>query len=187
MLERFHDPTSGQILLDGLPTTDLNLRYLRRQISLVLQEPTLFNGTILYNISLGLISHPKYPTLPQSEKQSLCIAAAKLANAHDFISQLPQGYETPVGEKGTSLSGGQRQRIAIARAIIGNPKILILDEATSALDVASERVVQAALEKASEGRTTIVIAHRLATVRNADKIVVMYVSLSVVAFAVICG
>ncbi|KAI8922590.1 ABC multidrug transporter Mdr1 [Powellomyces hirtus] len=171
LVERFHDPTSGQIFLDGIAITSLNLRWLRHQMALVMQEPVLFNGTIMENIALGLAHHPT--SLTQEEKDHLCIQAARDANAHGFVSKLPEGYDTRVGERGMGLSGGQKQRIAIARAIVSDPKILLLDEATSALDVQSERIVQSALDRASENRTTIVIAHRLSTVKNAHKIVVM--------------
>ncbi|KNC99518.1 uncharacterized protein SPPG_04909 [Spizellomyces punctatus DAOM BR117] len=171
LLERFYDPTSGQILLDNVPISSLNVRWLRRQMALVMQEPVLFNGTIMDNIALGAANCTA--ALSAREKEDICIDAARKANAHGFISKLPKGYFTPVGEHGVGLSGGQKQRIAIARAIVSDPKILILDEATSALDVQSERLVQAALERASKDRTTVVIAHRLSTIRNAHKIVVM--------------
>lgn len=149
----------------------LNLNWLRSQISLVGQEPTLFNTTIFENIIYGL--EGKATSLAVSELEALVEEAATKANAHDFISSLPQGYQTEVGEKGTQLSGGQRQRICIARAMIKNPQILLLDEATSALDVGAERSVQKALAIAAKSRTTIVIAHRLSTIRDADNIVVM--------------
>ncbi|TPX66385.1 hypothetical protein SpCBS45565_g04512 [Spizellomyces sp. 'palustris'] len=171
LLERFYDPTSGHILLDNVPIRSLNVRWLRRQMALVMQEPVLFNGTIMDNIALGAANCTA--VLSAREKEDICIDAARKANAHGFISKLPKGYFTPVGERGVGLSGGQKQRIAIARAIVSDPKILILDEATSALDVQSERLVQAALERASKGRTTVVIAHRLSTIKNAHKIVVM--------------
>ncbi|KAF3480612.1 multidrug resistance protein 3 [Arthroderma uncinatum] len=171
LIERFYEPTGGSITLDGCGVADLNLNWLRQQMSYVVQEPILFNRSIFENILLGLND----PGLPRSEheKQELVYTAAKVANAHDFITALPQGYQTEVGPKGLQLSGGQRQRICIARAIITNPKILLLDEATSALDVKSERAVQLALESAAQGRTTIVVAHRLSTIRNADNIIVM--------------
>jgi ATP-binding cassette, subfamily B (MDR/TAP), member 1 len=149
----------------------LNLNWLRGQISLVGQEPTLFNTTIFENIVYGL--EGKATSLAAGELQKLVEEAATKANAHGFISSLPQGYQTEVGEKGAQLSGGQRQRICIARAIIKNPQILLLDEATSALDVGAERSVQKALAVAAKGRTTIVIAHRLSTIRDADNIIVM--------------
>ena len=144
---------------------------MRSQISLVGQEPTLFNTTIFENIVYGLEGNAA--SLTAEELQNLVQEAAVKANAHDFISSLPRSYQTEVGEKGAQLSGGQRQRICIARAIIKDPQILLLDEATSALDVRAERSVQKVLAAASKGRTTIVIAHRLSTVRDADNIVVM--------------
>ncbi|GLE06656.1 hypothetical protein PINS_up016050 [Pythium insidiosum] len=165
LLERFYDPLKGQILLDGRDIKTLNIRWLRSQIGLVSQEPVLFGTSIFENISFGR------PGITRSDAE----AAAKLANAHEFILKLPEGYDTMVGEKGISLSGGQKQRIAIARAIVRNPKILVLDEATSALDNESERVVQAALNDlmATTQMTTLVIAHRLSTIRNVDKIIVL--------------
>lgn len=149
----------------------LSLNWLRSQMSLVGQEPTLFNTTIFENIVYGLAGQES--SLTAQQLQGLVEEAAIKANAHEFISGLPRGYQTEVGEKGTQLSGGQKQRICIARAIIKNPQILLLDEATSALDVRAERSVQKALAAASQGRTTIVIAHRLSTIRDADNIVVM--------------
>lgn len=172
LVERFYDPVGGQVFLDGHDVSTLNLRWLRQQISLVSQEPTLFGTTIYENIEHGLIG-TKWESASEDEKKSLIIEAAKMANAHDFISDLPEQYETNVGERGFLLSGGQKQRIAIARAVVSDPKILLLDEATSALDTKSEGVVQAALEVASAGRTTISIAHRLSTIKDADNIVVM--------------
>ncbi|KAK6155141.1 hypothetical protein DH2020_009389 [Rehmannia glutinosa] len=163
LLQRFYDPLGGEILLDGVAIDKLQLKWLRSQMGLVSQEPALFATSIKENILFG------------KEDASIeeVIEAAKASNAHDFITQLPQGYDTQVGERGVQISGGQKQRIAIARAIIKAPKILLLDEATSALDSESERVVQQALDKAVVGRTTIVIAHRLSTIRNADLIVVV--------------
>jgi len=149
-----------QITIDGHNIQDLNLKWLRSKIGVVSQEPVLFNTTITENIRYG----EETATMAQIE------AAAKNANAHNFIMQLPDGYNTYVGERGTQLSGGQKQRIAIARALVRDPKILLLDEATSALDTQSEKVVQEALDKAREGRTTIVIAHRLSTIQTADVI-----------------
>jgi len=172
LVERFYDPVGGQVLLDGHDVSTLNLRWLRQQISLVSQEPTLFGTSILENIAHGLIG-TKYQDEKEERKRELVIEAAKMANAHDFITALPEGYETNVGERGFLLSGGQKQRIAIARAMVSDPKILLLDEATSALDTKSEGVVQAALEVAAAGRTTISIAHRLSTIKDADNIVVM--------------
>ncbi|KAK5279416.1 hypothetical protein LTR16_007697, partial [Cryomyces antarcticus] len=150
----------------------LNLRWLRQQISLVSQEPTLFATTIFGNIKHGLIG-TRHERLGEEKIRDMVENAAKMSNAHDFITSLPEGYETNVGERGFLLSGGQKQRIAIARAIVSDPKILLLDEATSALDTKSEGVVQAALDRAAQGRTTIIIAHRLSTIKTADNIVVM--------------
>eukprot|EP01105_Mastigella_eilhardi_P005939 TRINITY_DN175_c0_g3_i2.p1 TRINITY_DN175_c0_g3~~TRINITY_DN175_c0_g3_i2.p1 ORF type:complete len:1313 (-),score=403.59 TRINITY_DN175_c0_g3_i2:66-4004(-) len=161
LLERFYDVLGGEVTFDGTDVRQMNIGWLRGQIGLVSQEPTLFSTTIGDNIAYGK------PGATQDEIE----AAARAANAHDFIAALPQGYATPVGEKGAQLSGGQKQRIAIARALVRNPRVLLLDEATSALDAESERVVQDALDRASAGRTTIVIAHRLSTIRNADIIV----------------
>ncbi|KAJ8119969.1 hypothetical protein ONZ43_g3201 [Nemania bipapillata] len=172
LVERFYDPVDGQVLLDGHDISTLNLRWLRQQISLVSQEPTLFGTTIFHNIRYGLFG-TKFENESAEKQKELVIEAAKKANAHDFISALPEGYETNVGERGFLLSGGQKQRIAIARAVVSDPKILLLDEATSALDTKSEGVVQAALEAAAEGRTTITIAHRLSTIKDAHNIVVM--------------
>ncbi|XP_014662073.1 PREDICTED: multidrug resistance protein 1-like [Priapulus caudatus] len=165
LLERFYDTTEGVIRIDGRDVKQLNVRWLRRQIGLVSQEPILFDRTIATNIAYGDNSRD----VPMHE----VVAAARDANIHAFISSLPQGYDTNVGEKGTQLSGGQKQRVAIARALVRNPRILLLDEATSALDTASEKVVQEALDKAQQGRTSITIAHRLSTVRDADNIAVI--------------
>jgi ATP-binding cassette, subfamily B (MDR/TAP), member 1 len=164
LLERFYDPDSGTILLDGIEITRLNVSWLRRQIGLVSQEPVLFDDTIRANISYG-----KDGEVTEEE----LIEVAKASNAHQFISSLPQGYDTYVGERGIQLSGGQKQRVAIARAILKNPKILLLDEATSALDAESEHVVQEALDRVMVGRTTIVVAHRLSTIKGADMIAVV--------------
>lgn len=172
LVERFYDPVGGQVYLDGHEISKLNLRWLRHQISLVSQEPTLFGTTIFGNIQHGLIG-TKHEKDSIEQQRALIENAAKMANAHDFILGLPEGYETNVGERGFLLSGGQKQRIAIARAMVSDPKILLLDEATSALDTKSEGVVQAALDVAAQGRTTIVIAHRLSTIKTADNIVVM--------------
>jgi ATP-binding cassette subfamily B (MDR/TAP) protein 1 len=172
LVERFYTPIEGAVYLDGVDISTLNLRWLRQQIALVSQEPTLFSTTIYDNIRHGLIG-TKWENESPEKQEELIHEAAKKANAHDFITSLPEGYQTNVGERGFLLSGGQKQRIAIARAIVSDPKILLLDEATSALDTKSEGVVQAALEVASEGRTTIVIAHRLSTIRDAHNIVVM--------------
>ncbi len=163
LLPRFYDPQQGQVLIDGCDVRDVTLGSLRRQIGIVPQETQLFSGTIAENIAFGQTS---------IDREAL-IAAAKVANAHQFISQFPEGYDTWVGERGVNLSGGQRQRLAIARAVLLNPAILILDEATSALDAESEALVQEALERVMQGRTVFIIAHRLATVRNADRILVL--------------
>lgn len=172
LVERFYNPVGGHIYLDGHDASTLNLRWLRQQISLVSQEPTLFSNTIYENIKHGLIG-TQWENADAETQRELIINAAKMANAHDFVMSLPEGYETNVGDRGFLLSGGQKQRIAIARAIVSDPKILLLDEATSALDTKSEGVVQAALDLAAQGRTTIVIAHRLSTIKTADNIVVM--------------
>ncbi|KAI3802780.1 hypothetical protein L1987_30923 [Smallanthus sonchifolius] len=163
LLERFYDPNEGLILLDGNDIRTLQVKWLRSQMGMVGQEPVLFADTILENILMGKENATK------KEAIDACIAV----NAHKFISDLPQGYDTQVGEKGTQLSGGQKQRIALARAMIKDPKILLIDEPTSALDPKSESLVQQAIDKISKGRTTIVIAHRLATVKNAETIVVL--------------
>lgn len=164
LLERFYDPDSGKILFDNVDLQTLKVSWLRQQIGLVAQEPVLFNDTIRTNIAYGRQGEA-------SEEE--IVAAAEAANAHDFISALPDGYNTIVGERGIQLSGGQKQRVAIARAIIKNPKVMLLDEATSALDVESERVVQEALDNVVVGRTTVVVAHRLSTIRGADIIAVL--------------
>ncbi|XP_066306816.1 ABC transporter B family member 11-like [Miscanthus floridulus] len=164
LLERFYDPDSGRITLDGVEIKSLKVSWLRDQMGLVGQEPLLFNDTIHANITYG-----KHGDVTEEE----VMAAAKAANAHEFISSLPEGYDTVVGEKGIQLSGGQKQRVAIARAIIKDPKILLLDEATSALDAESERIVQDALDRVMVSRTTIVVAHRLSTIKGADMIAVL--------------
>lgn len=169
---RFYEPINGQIFLDDHSLQELNLKWLRRQIRLVNQEPFLFDTTILENIEYGLVG-TRFENLPAEEKRKRVEEAAKIACAHDFITVLPQGYQTTAGAKGSKLSGGQKQRIAIARALVAEPKILILDEATSALDTKTEASVQTALNASSANRTTIVIAHRLSTVREADNIVVL--------------
>jgi ATP-binding cassette subfamily B protein len=163
LLLRFYDPQQGHILLDGVPTRELSLHALRGRIGLVAQEPVVFSASAMENIRYGR---------PDASDEEV-MTAAQAAYAHDFINALPQGYATFLGERGVRLSGGQRQRIAIARAMLKNPPLLLLDEATSALDAESERAVQAALESAMQGRTTLVIAHRLATVQRADRIVVL--------------
>lgn len=172
LVERFYDPIGGDVLLDGHNVRNLNLKWLRENVSLVQQEPVLFGTTIYGNICHGLIG-TRHENAPEEVKKELVVKACEMANADGFIRSLPEGYETNVGERGFLLSGGQKQRIAIARAMVSDPKILLLDEATSALDTRSEGVVQAALDAASQGRTTIVIAHRLSTIKTADNIVVM--------------
>lgn len=171
LLERWYKPTSGQILLDGRDISEYNTKWLRSNIRLIQQEPTLFQGTIFENIVKGLIGDQK--DLPAEKQMELVQEACKNSNAHDFIEALPQGYHTQVGERASMLSGGQRQRIAIARSIISNPRILLFDEATSALDPRAEKVVQSALNRVSINKTTLIIAHKLATVMAADNIVVM--------------
>jgi ATP-binding cassette subfamily B protein len=163
LLFRFYEPNTGEILIDGQPIRDMSLTTLRHNLALVPQEVLLFGGSIRENIAYGK---------PGSTEEEI-MAAAKKANAHDFIAALPEGYGTIVGDRGTQLSGGQRQRIAIARAILADPAILILDEATSSLDAESERLVQDALDKLMENRTSIIIAHRLSTVRRCDQILVL--------------
>ncbi|KAG6837188.1 hypothetical protein H0H93_013415 [Arthromyces matolae] len=164
LMERFYDPLAGEIFLDGELISELNVQEYRKQIALVSQEPTLYAGTVRFNILLGA-------TKPESEvTQEEIEQACRDANILEFIQSLPEGFDTEVGGKGSQLSGGQKQRIAIARALLRNPKVLLLDEATSALDSNSEKVVQAALDQAAKGRTTIAIAHRLSTIQNADKI-----------------
>ncbi|KAF5337589.1 hypothetical protein D9611_014801 [Ephemerocybe angulata] len=172
LVERFYDPTAGVVKLDGNNLKDLNLKWLRSQIGLVSQEPSLFATTIKENVSHGLIG-TKWEHSSAEEKFALIKEACVKANADGFITKLPNGYETMVGERGFLLSGGQKQRIAIARAIVSDPTILLLDEATSALDTQSEGIVQDALDKAAAGRTTITIAHRLSTIKDADVIYVM--------------
>lgn len=163
LLPRFYDPQEGQVLIDGIDIRDVTLSSLRRQIGIVPQETILFSGTIAQNIAFGQEDFD----LEAVQK------AAMIANAHQFIDEFPQGYQTWVGERGVNLSGGQRQRLAIARAVLLNPRILILDEATSALDSESELLVQEALERLMQNRTVFIIAHRLATVRRADRILVL--------------
>ncbi|CAN0842913.1 ABC transporter B family member 2 [Linum grandiflorum] len=163
LILRFYDPTGGKVLIDGKDIKKLNLRSLRRHIGLVQQEPALFATSIYDNILYGR----------EGATEGEVIEAAKLANAHSFISALPQGYSTKVGERGVQLSGGQRQRVAIARAVLKNPEILLLDEATSALDAESENIVQQALDRLMRNRTTLMVAHRLSTIKNADQISVI--------------
>jgi len=163
LLQRLYVPDRGRVLVDGQDIAIVDTASLRRQIGVVLQETTLFTGSIRDNIAL---SNPALPI------ESI-IAVAKLAGAHEFICELPEAYDTKVGEHGTGLSNGQRQRIAIARALIGNPRVLIFDEATSALDYESEKIIQDNMRQICEGRTVLIIAHRLSAVRDADRIVVI--------------
>jgi len=158
LIERFYDPLKGTVRIDSRDIKMFNLRSLRKHIALVGQEPTLFAGSIRENILYG----------KDDATEAEVIEAAKAANAHEFISALEKGYETNCGDRGVQLSGGQKQRIAIARAIVKNPSILLLDEATSALDSQSEQIVQEALDRIMVGRTSVVIAHRLTTIQNAD-------------------
>jgi ATP-binding cassette, subfamily B, bacterial MsbA len=160
---RFYDPTSGQIQIDGIPLTDLRIADLRSNLALVSQDILLFNATVAENIGYGKIG---------STREEI-IAAAKEAHAHNFIEALPQGYDTPLGERGQRLSGGQRQRIAIARAFVRNAPILVLDEATASLDSQSEAEVQKAIDRLAENRTVICVAHRLSTLRSMDQIIVL--------------
>ena len=163
LLLRFYDPDSGSVEIDGCDLRDLDPQELRGCMSLVPQRPAIFARSAAANISLG------YPDTTRDQ----IIAAAKTADAHRFISELPQGYDTWLGERGVKLSGGQNQRIAIARAVLRSTPILLLDEATSSLDADSERAVQAAMERVSSGRTVVAIAHRLATVQRSDRIIVL--------------
>ncbi len=163
LISRFYEPDSGRILIDGLDYRELDLHSFRQQIGIVLQEPFLFGGTIADNIAYGN---------PNATFEEI-VEAARAANAHDFILSKPEGYDTLVGERGAKLSGGERQRISIARAILHNPKILILDEATSSVDVETEHLIQEAIQRLISGRTTFAIAHRLSTLRNADRLIVL--------------
>ncbi|EEU35319.1 uncharacterized protein NECHADRAFT_36975 [Fusarium vanettenii 77-13-4] len=172
LLERWYMPSDGSITLDGHPIESLNLQWLRTNIRMVQQEPTLFSGTIYQNVVDGLTG-TNMADLPEDQKRAMVIEACQSAYAHDFIETLPNGYDTWIGERGASLSGGQKQRVVIARSIISNPKVLMLDEATSALDPNAEKIVQQALNNVAKGRTMIVIAHRLSTIRDADNIIVM--------------
>jgi ATP-binding cassette subfamily B (MDR/TAP) protein 1 len=164
LLERFYDTTSGDILINGTPLKSLDVHEYRSTVALVSQEPTLYQGSVRDNITLGAKGEVGDDAVEQ---------AARSANIHDFIMSLPRGYLTDVGTKGVALSGGQRQRLAIARALVRDPRILLLDEATSALDTESERVVQEAVERASKGRTVIAVAHRLSTIREFDRVMVL--------------
>jgi len=175
LLERWYDVDGGSMMLDGVDIRSLSVQWLRSQVGLVSQEPVLFSGSIGWNIGLGAAAGDDTEIGAYGRSTEAAVTqAARLANAHAFVSDMPDGYSTQVGDKGIQLSGGQKQRIAIARALVREPRILVLDEATSALDTESERVVQAALDELLVGseRTTIVIAHRLSTIRNADKIAV---------------
>ena len=163
MIPRFYDVTGGAVKIDGTDIRDLKMAGLRGLIGYVNQEPILFNDTIFNNIAFGV----KDATMEQ------VIEAAKIANAHDFIMEKEDGYNTNIGDRGAKLSGGQRQRLSIARAVLKNPPILILDEATASLDTESERLVQEALDRLMSSRTTIAIAHRLSTIKNSDEILVM--------------
>jgi len=163
LIPRFYDPSEGRVLIDGHDLRDVTLESLRSQIGIVLQETTLFSGTIRDNIAFGK------PNASQEEIES----AAKAAAAHDFILSFPQGYDTPVGERGTTLSGGQKQRMAIARAVLMDPHILILDDSTSAVDLETEYHIQKALDYLMQGRTSFVIAQRISTVMHADQILVL--------------
>jgi subfamily B ATP-binding cassette protein MsbA len=160
---RFYDPTSGEILIDGISLKDYSQDSLREKMGIVSQDTILFNDTIRSNIAMGRAD---------ASKEQI-VSAAEVANAHEFILQTEQGYDTNIGDRGMKLSGGQRQRLSIARAVLRNPDILILDEATSALDTESEKLVQESLTTLLEGRTSIVIAHRLSTIHNADRIIVI--------------
>ena len=163
LLGRFYETSEGSITIDGVDLRDIRIQELRKSLGIVSQETVLFHDTVRANIAYGR------PGASDDQVE----AAARAANAHDFITALSEGYDTVVGERGTELSGGQRQRIAIARALLRNPPILIFDEATSALDTESERLVQEAIEHLLQGRTVFVIAHRLSTIQKADQIVVM--------------
>jgi subfamily B ATP-binding cassette protein MsbA len=163
LIPRFYDPTAGRILIDGMEVRDLTLRGIRRQIGFVLQDTVLFRGTVRENIAYGR----------HRASDAEIVAAAKLANAHEFIVKMPGGYDAHVGERGVTLSGGQRQRLGIARAFIRNAPILILDEPTAALDSEAEQAVFEGLQRLAKGRTVIMIAHRLHTLRHADEILVL--------------
>src|SRR5690606_33960572 len=163
LVPRFYDPTEGEVLMDGISLKDYDIESLRKQIGVVTQESILFNDTIFNNISFG----------QEKVNEEDVIRAAKIANAHNFIMETENGYQTVIGERGSKLSGGQRQRLSIARAVLKNPPIPILDEATSALDSESERLVQEALTNLMQNRTSLVIAHRLSTIQHADEIIVI--------------
>ena len=163
LIPRFYDPTDGRVCIDGVDLRDVTFMSLRSQLGIVTQETILFNDTVRNNIAYGQVEAPF----------DQIVDAAKMANAHDFIMAIQNGYDSMIGEKGEMLSGGERQRLAIARAILKNPAILILDEATSALDTESERLVQDAIDRLMRGRTVFVIAHRLSTITHADRIIVL--------------
>jgi ATP-binding cassette subfamily B protein len=163
LLSRLYDPAAGAVLLDGRDLRELSPSFLRRQVGVVAQEPILFSSSIAENIRYGR----------EGATDAEVEAAARAANAHDFVSRFPEGYATLVGERGVQLSGGQKQRVAIARAVLKDPRILVLDEATSALDAESEHLVKEALDRLMEGRTTLIIAHRLSTVKGADRVLVI--------------
>jgi subfamily B ATP-binding cassette protein MsbA len=163
LLPRFYDPESGEITIDGIPIRDLVISDVRGLMGIVSQETILFNGPVFDNIAFGM----------KDVSPDDVIAAAEVANAHEFIEKMPEGYQTNIGDRGVKLSGGQKQRISIARAVLRNPPILILDEATSALDTESERLVQEALVNLMKNRTSVVIAHRLSTIQHADEIIVL--------------
>jgi ATP-binding cassette subfamily B protein len=163
LLSRFYDPIEGEILIDDVPMKNIKLDDLRRQFGIVLQEPFLFPGTISENIAYAK---------PDASRVQI-MRAAKAANAHEFILRFPDGYDTQVGERGVRLSGGERQRISIARAILHDPRILILDEATASVDTETEKQIQEAIQRLIKNRTTFAIAHRLSTLRNADRLLVI--------------
>jgi subfamily B ATP-binding cassette protein MsbA len=163
LVPRFYDPSSGQILVDGIDLKDIATATWRSQLGIVTQESILFNDTVFNNIAFGI----------DGVTEAQVMEAAKIANAHEFISKLEYGYQTNIGDRGSKLSGGQRQRLSIARAVLKNPPVLILDEATSALDSESELLVQEAITKLMSSRTTLVIAHRLSTIQHADEILVI--------------
>lgn len=165
LLQRMYTPAAGRVLIDGVDVAQIDPAWLRRQIGVVLQENLLFNRTVRENIALA------NPAMPLEA----VVEAATLAGAHEFVVRLPQGYDTMIEERGANLSGGQRQRLAIARALVGNPRILILDEATSAPDAESEEIIQANLKAMARGRTVIIIAHRLSAIRQCDRIVALEV------------
>ena len=163
LLPRFYEPSQGEILIDGIDTRHCKAYDLRNLMGIVSQESILFNDTVHNNIALGI----------ENVTREKVIEASKVANAHDFIMEMPEGYDTNIGDRGNKMSGGQRQRISIARAVLKNPPILILDEATSALDTGSERLVQEALNNLMLNRTSVIIAHRLSTIQHVDEIIVL--------------